>query len=174
MKEKSLAAFVISLCAGHQGEAVQLSRIIGTRLGATPPRVLWVGIGCIRGTSQALIHHAITEVCQQFQLAQAAIAGLATIEIKEDELGLLAYCEAYKYPLKTFTSEALKQVKVPNPSQIVAQEVGTASVAEAAALLAAKPDNNYLLVRKQIFKSEDGKEAVTIAIAESKQEYLEN
>ncbi|MEM8777487.1 MAG: cobalamin biosynthesis central domain-containing protein, partial [Cyanobacteria bacterium P01_G01_bin.49] len=32
------------------------------------PRVLWVGIGCIRGTSQGLINYAINEVCQEHHL----------------------------------------------------------------------------------------------------------
>jgi cobalt-precorrin 5A hydrolase/precorrin-3B C17-methyltransferase len=144
------------------------------------PRVLWVGIGCIRGTSAHLINTAITQVFQQYNLALSAIAGLATIDLKADETGILNYCVIEKYPLKIFTPEVLKQVQVPNPSPIVAQEVGTASVAEAAAILAANSsktsensDINSLIVGKQIIKSAAETEAVTLAIAQTDREYID-
>ena len=136
------------------------------------PRVLWVGIGCIRGTSQAFISKAITQVFQQYHLSKDAIAGLATIDIKADEIGLLAYCQIHHLSLKTFTSEILNQEIVPTPSDVVYEEVGTASVAEASALCAAKKyGETQLLVAKQIIKSQE--EAVTIAIAQSSQEYID-
>lgn len=135
------------------------------------PRVLWVGIGCIRGTSQALIAEAITQVFQKHHLAQGAIAGITTIDLKADEVGLLAYCQENSLSLKTFTPEQLNQETVPNPSDIVYEEVGTASVAEASALCAAKHyGESCLLVSKQIIKTET--EAITIAIAQSEQEYI--
>ncbi|MEB3310137.1 MAG: precorrin-3B C(17)-methyltransferase [Snowella sp.] len=135
------------------------------------PRVLWVGIGCIRGTSQSFITEAITQVFQKHHLAQDAIAGIATIDIKADEVGLLAYCQENQLPLKIFTPEQLNQEVVPTPSNVVYEEVGTASVAEASALCAAKRyGETQLLVSKQIIKTET--EAVTIAIAQSEQEYI--
>jgi cobalt-precorrin 5A hydrolase/precorrin-3B C17-methyltransferase len=139
------------------------------------PRLLWVGIGCVRGTSQALIHQAIEQVFQSSQLTQKAIAGIATIDIKADEIGLLAFCDAQQFPLKTFTAAQLNQIPVPTPSQIVEQEVGTASVAEAAALCAAQTYGEaQLLVPKQIIKasSESNSEAVTVAIALASEEYI--
>ncbi len=144
------------------------------------PRVLWVGIGCIRGTSRQLIATAIEQVCQRYHLATDAIAGLATIDIKADEVGLLEFCHQRQFPLKTFPAAVLREIKVPTPSDIVEQEVGTPSVAEASALLASQstsfpfplsPFPLSLLVPKQVIKSEDGKEAVTIAIAQSQLEY---
>ncbi len=134
------------------------------------PRVLWVGIGCIRGTSQNLIERAINQVFQQYHLAINAIAGLATIELKADEIGLIAYCRDKQFPLKIFSADTLKIIEVPNPSSIVQQEVGTPSVAEASAIAAANSDVNFLLVSKQIIKSED-EGSVTIAIAQSNREY---
>jgi cobalt-precorrin 5A hydrolase/precorrin-3B C17-methyltransferase len=136
------------------------------------PRVLWVGIGCIRGTSQEFISNAITQVFQQNHLAKNAIAAIATIDIKADEVGLLEYCQINHLSLKTFTSEILNQEIVPTPSDIVYEEVGTASVAEASALCAAKKyGETQLLVTKQILKTQE--EAVTIAIAQSAVEYLD-
>jgi cobalt-precorrin 5A hydrolase/precorrin-3B C17-methyltransferase len=153
------------------------------------PRVLWVGIGCERGTSRKLIEDAIAQVCQRYHLAIEAIAGIATIELKADEVGLLDYCRDRNFPLKTFDAETLRQVNVPNPSSIVAQEVGTPSVAEAAAILGGLGENlsiqnpkseiqnpkskiqNPLIVPKQIIKQDSEPGAVTVAIALSNLEY---
>ncbi|BFM38499.1 precorrin-3B C(17)-methyltransferase [Synechocystis sp. LKSZ1] len=135
------------------------------------PRVLWLGLGCVRGTSVQLIRQAIQATLTQYQLAPLALAGIASLDLKADEVGLLDYCQSQGLALHTFTPEQLNTIPVPNPSPIVAQEVGTASVAEAAALAAAQADGPAkLLVPKQIFK--DGPEAVTIAIAEAEQELI--
>ena len=130
------------------------------------PRVLWVGIGCERGTPKETIANSITQVCLDNQLSESAIAGIATIDIKADEVGLVELCQERNLPLRTFTAEALSSISVPNPSQIVAAEVGTPSVAEAAAMSAAQVEK--LVVTKQIFKSQG---AVTVAIAQAETEY---
>ncbi|MEM9161992.1 MAG: cobalamin biosynthesis protein, partial [Cyanobacteria bacterium P01_F01_bin.4] len=101
------------------------------------PRVLWVGIGCERGSPRALIEQAIEQVFREHHLAVGAIAGIATLDIKADEVGLIELCQARNWPLRCFTVEQLKDIAVPNPSEVVATAVGTGSVAEAAAILAA-------------------------------------
>jgi len=140
------------------------------------PRVLWVGIGCERGTSKELIETAIGEVCRSNNLAEKAIAGIATIDLKADEAGLVEFCQERNLPLRTFSAEVLRMVNVPTPSTVVDKEVGTPSVAEAAAIVAANGDVGEqclapLLVKKQIFKSENQPGAVTVAIAQSQLEY---
>ncbi|MEB3826621.1 precorrin-3B C(17)-methyltransferase [Phormidium sp. CCY1219] len=150
------------------------------------PRVLWVGIGCERGTSQRVIETGIREVCRSHHLAEEAIAGIATIDIKGDEVGLLQLCEARNWPLRTYGAEVLRSVAVPTPSEVVAREVGTPSVAEAAAIAACEAQRdkaiasasadrgekgNSLWVSKQIFRLEGEPGAVTIAIARSEIEY---
>ncbi len=165
------------------------------------PRVLWVGIGCERGTSRQLIETAIQHVCRNNQLALCAIAGIATIDLKADEVGLVELCRDRNWPLQTFPSDVLRSVSVPNPSAVVQAEVGTPSVAEAAALCASSKESknqncncrytrinadefdticvdprpsgvqNPLLVPKQIFRSEGQSGAVTVAIAQAEQEY---
>ena len=140
------------------------------------PRVLWVGIGCERGTSRQLIETAIQQVCQSHHLAENAIAGIATIDIKADEVGLVELCRDRNWPLQTFPTEVLRSVPVPNPSVVVDKEVGTPSVAEAAAIVAANSNLGAqslapLLVEKQIIRAENQSGAVTIAIAQSELEY---
>ncbi|MFQ4141250.1 precorrin-3B C(17)-methyltransferase [Chlorogloeopsis sp. ULAP02] len=151
---------------------------ITAKLSSTPqlpeiywhPRVLWVGIGCERGSSRHLIETAIRQVFREHQLAEDAIAGIATIDIKADEVGLVELCQERDWPLKTFTADVLRIVSVPNPSQVVEKEVGTPSVAEAAALCAA--DEVRLFVPKQIFRLQRELGAVTIAVAEAEKEYI--
>jgi cobalt-precorrin 5A hydrolase / precorrin-3B C17-methyltransferase len=145
------------------------------------PRVLWVGIGCERGTPKELIDLAIRQVLPAHHLAEGAIAGIATIDLKADEVGLLEVCRDRHLPLRCFPAERLRAVSVPNPSATVEAEVGTPSVAEAAALLATFPaspvstvvpsTSNALRVSKQIIRSDSWPGAVTIAVAEAEQEY---
>ncbi|WP_367142148.1 precorrin-3B C(17)-methyltransferase [Moorena sp. SIO1F2] len=151
------------------------------------PRVLWVGIGCERGTSKQLIEMAIRQTCEGYGLSENAIAGIATIDLKADEVGIVQLCQERHWPLRTFPAEVLRSVTVPNPSDVVAAEVGTASVAEAAALYSAQElkvsklfanvgqkatlPEQPLLVPKQIVKSANQPGAVTVAIAQSPVEY---
>lgn len=127
--------------------------------------VLWVGIGCGRGTSKQVIEEAIRTVCQNNNLAENSIAGIATIDRKADEAGLVAFCQEHQLPLKTFPAEVLRLVIVPNPSTFVEQGVATPSVAEAAAIMA---DHGTLRVTKQILRKENQPGVVTVAIAQSK------
>jgi len=138
------------------------------------PRVLWLGIGCERDTDKALIEYAIEKVAQENHLALGAIAGIATLDLKADEAGLLALTQEKDWPLKCFSPEALKTIEVPTPSNVVEKEVGTPSVAEAAAIVAAEAQNlDCLRVKKQIVKKEGLKGAVTVAIAQSPTEYTD-
>ena len=136
------------------------------------PRVLWIGIGCERGTSKTTIEEAIIATCTKYHLAQDAIAGIATINIKGDEVGILELCDSGNLPLKTFTAEKLQQVTVPTPSEIVRKEVGTSSVAEAAAICAVEKDLDSLIVPKQVFKEQGKPGGVTVAIAKADREYI--
>ncbi|HEY9801852.1 MAG TPA: cobalamin biosynthesis protein [Leptolyngbyaceae cyanobacterium] len=133
---------------------------------------LWVGFGCQAGVSHHLIAAAINQVFQENQLDQKVITGIATIDTKASEPGLLEYCSLCKLPLKTFSAEMLTHVTVPHPSEAIAAKVGTASVAEAAAMLAASASEKQLLgvkllVPKQIFRLPGEPGVVTIAIAHS-------
>jgi cobalamin biosynthesis protein CbiG len=140
--------------------------------------VFWVGVGCNSKTEHLLVEMAVEHVFKEYQLLQSAmprvsifdnIAGFATIDNKAT---LIEFCAARNLPLKTFSAEVLKNVIVPHPSQVVALEVGTPSVAEAAAILAcrAKPhrkeiNNCNLIIPKQVFRTQGLSGVVTIAVA---------
>jgi cobalt-precorrin 5A hydrolase/precorrin-3B C17-methyltransferase len=132
------------------------------------PPVLWIGIGCERNTSKELIVNSLNNFFESGNLSQQSIAGFATIDIKKDEKGILEISEEKNLPIKFFSKEDLAKIIVPNPSNVVQKEIGTPSVAEASCLLAAGKESK-LLEEKRIFKNQSG--AVTIAIAESKNQY---
>jgi len=136
------------------------------------PRVLWVGVGCERGTRRAWLEGSLRRLLQNQGLAFEAIAGLATLELKRDEAGLLELAQAYGWPIRFFSAETLAGIPVPHPSEAVRQAVGTPSVAEAAALLAAQSGDEKatLLCPKQVFASKS-EGACTLAIARAAQEY---
>jgi cobalt-precorrin 5A hydrolase / precorrin-3B C17-methyltransferase len=131
-------------------------------------RVLWVGIGCGRGVTAETIAQAIHTVFRSHHLASEAIAGLASLDRKANEAGLLEFCHDRALPLRLFSAEQLNAIAVPHPSQTVAAQVVTPSVAEAAAILAS--DRGQLRVSKQIFRLNGKSIAVTIAIAEAQAE----
>ena len=131
------------------------------------PPCLWLGIGCERGTDLALLERLVMEGLAAAQLAAAAVAGLASIDRKGDEPALLELAARRGWPLRLFQAEQLAEVPVPNPSAAVAAEMGTASVAEAAALLAAGV-GAQLLLPKQIERRQAGENgAATLAICQA-------
>ncbi len=132
------------------------------------PPVLWIGIGCERNTSKELIANSLNNFLESGNLSQQSIAGFATIDIKKDEKAILELSEEKNLPIKFFSNEDLSTIIVPNPSKVVQKEIGTPSVAEASCLLAAGKESQ-LIKEKKIFKNQSG--AVTIAVAESKNQY---
>jgi cobalt-precorrin 5A hydrolase/precorrin-3B C17-methyltransferase len=101
------------------------------------PPCLWLGVGCERDTSLELLERLVERTLTVAGLAPEAVAGLASVDRKGDEAALLALSERHGWPLRLFDAASLAAVSVPNPSEAVAQAMGTASVAEAAALSAA-------------------------------------
>ncbi len=132
------------------------------------PPTLWIGVGCERNTTKNLIERGLREALSKGGFSEDAIAGLASIDVKGNEESLLYLSDINGWPLKLYCFKELAEVSVPNPSEIVLEQMGTASVAEASALLAAA-EGGCLHQGKMIFHAKNNNEsgAVTIAIAES-------
>jgi cobalt-precorrin 5A hydrolase len=151
---------------------------------------LWVGIGCQQGVSKLTIQSAIESVFTEYNLDLATVVGLATLDRKANEPGLVEYCYESGWFLKIYSLERLNSVAVTDSpgerllhlalacrrhaqtlryrqrSQLVSSLVGTVSVAEAAALCAAQTDT--LLVPKQKFRLVAEYGFVTVAIAQAR------
>ncbi len=138
------------------------------------PPVLWVGIGCERNTSRSLIYKALNDSFESSGLAKESIAGIATIDLKSNEIALISLAERESIPIKFFTSTDLSKVIVPNPSNNVSKAVGTSSVAEAASLLSAGKGAILKLEKRTFHSLPHDHGAVTIAIAEATTPFAPN
>lgn len=122
------------------------------------PASLIAGIGCNRNTGASEISAHLQDVLAKNKLAPASLKGIASIDLKADETGLILAADNLKLPLTFFSKQDLNQVKnIKNPSKIVEKHVGVKSVCEAAAILATR--NGTLIVPKQSTPN------VTVAIA---------
>ncbi|MFE7742925.1 cobalamin biosynthesis protein [Nocardia sp. NPDC057455] len=110
-----------------------------------PPADVVVGIGLRPGTSADTIRAALREGVGGYR-----IACLATITQRSAEPGLRAVAAEFQVPLRSYSAAELATVAVPNPGSRTQAAVGTASVAEAAALLAA--DGGPLILPKRVVR----------------------
>lgn len=97
------------------------------------PASLVVGVGASRGVSAAEVLATVDAALAAGGLAPGSVARLASVDVKADEAGLLEAARSRGWPVVFHPAARLAAVQVPNPSAVVAAEVGTASVAEAAA-----------------------------------------
>ena len=157
-----------SVSGSGSGENPEADLVVDIHTGAGcrwHPPSLWLGMGCERNTSLSLLERLLEQTLGDQQLAPESVAGLASIDRKADEPALLALAAKRGWPVRWFGAESLAAVPVPTPSAAVAQEMGTASVAEAAALLAAGPAAQ-LLQTKRIEHATPGElGAATLAVA---------
>jgi histidinol-phosphate aminotransferase len=93
-----------------------------------------VGLGCRPGVGRDEILGLIAAALAEAGLPANAIAQLSTVDSRAAEPGVLAAAQGLGIALVTYPAEQLDVVEVPHPSPMVRHAVGTASVAEAAAL----------------------------------------
>lgn len=109
------------------------------------PPSLVVGVGASSGAPATAAADLLAVALADAGLDPAAVGLVATIDRRAgDEV-----VTALGHPVRSFTAAELAPVDVPNPSEVVADEVGTASVAEAAALLAAGPGAELLVPKRK-------------------------
>lgn len=125
------------------------------------PCGLMVGLGCNRGTRKEDFRAALNELCGDEGLARNAICGFASIDLKNDEQGLLDFASDEGLPLRFYSKEQLNEVQGVSTSATVFVAIGAKGVAEPAAALGAETDlgPGQLIVRKRKWKD------VTAAVA---------
>lgn len=99
------------------------------------PPSLVVGVGASRGAPVGEVLGLVEETLRDAGLCVASVAELATVDTKSGEPGIVGAAERLGVPLVTYPARELADVEVPNPSGAPLAAVGTASVAEAAALV---------------------------------------
>jgi cobalt-precorrin 5A hydrolase/precorrin-3B C17-methyltransferase len=144
---------------------------IGPRVDDAPcrwhPATLWIGLGCERLSSLGLLARAVDQALETAGMAKEAVAGISSIEAKGDEPALLMFCEQRGWPLRLHSAPALAEVAVPTPSEVVKAEMGTASVAEASALLSSGEGAQLVQAKRIVHAAPGERGAVTVAIAEA-------
>ncbi|MFI9319825.1 cobalamin biosynthesis protein [Kitasatospora aureofaciens] len=111
------------------------------------PRTLVVGIGAGSGTESAEAMQLLMAVLKETGHLRSAIARVATLAGKADHPAVRWAARCLNVPVDEHPAEELARYTVPNPSEAVGTAVGTASVAEAAALASA--NGGQLVVAKR-------------------------
>ena len=122
------------------------------------PGSLVAGIGCNRNTTMKEIKEFFEKVLEESKLAIYSVIRIATINLKADELGLIALAKELNLPISFYNKDELNRADgIKSPSDMVEKHTGAKSVCEAAAILASK--NGKLIVTKHSTRN------VTVAIA---------
>ena len=101
------------------------------------PRTLRAGVGCRRGTGAGAIRALLDAVLSGERLSPLGLEAVCSIDLKEDEPGLLALCGELDLPLTIYTAQELEAVPGEfSASSFVAEITGVDNVCERAALAA--------------------------------------
>lgn len=112
------------------------------------PKAFHLGIGCRKNCNPTGISSYITTYLKSINIAPEAIQDISSIDIKKEEPLLKELSQSLgKLPIYIYSSEELKDIEVPNPSQKVKEVTQSPSVSEASAIKSS--NNGILLVDKQ-------------------------
>ena len=122
------------------------------------PKIVHLGIGCKRNTPLERIEELVLPELERLDLDMRSIAGIASVDLKKDEQGLLAFAKKYNFPAHFYTAEELNALEGDfTPSAFVQSVVGVSNVCERSAVKDA--GGGRLALRKT------SRNGVTLAIA---------
>ena len=99
------------------------------------PKIVHLGIGCKRNTPLERIEELVLPELERLNLDMRSIAGLASVDLKKDEQGLLAFAQKYKIPAHFYSAEELNALEGDfTPSSFVQSVVGVSDVCERSAV----------------------------------------
>ncbi|MFE3601065.1 cobalamin biosynthesis protein [Streptomyces sp. NPDC059142] len=120
-----------------------------------------VGVGARDGAPVAEVLGLIEETLRAAGLAPSRVVALATVEARAGAAGITGAAARLGVPVRGYPAAVLAGIAVPHPSATALAAVGTASVAEAAALAG----GGELLVPKRRSRPVSGPARVTCAVA---------
>ena len=131
----------------------------GAALHLVPPAAV-LGVGCKRGTEQQALEQAFVSLLAREALSPLAVNKVCSIDLKANEPGLLAFCEAHGLALETYCAEELEAVPGKFPaSDFVRKVTGVDNVCQRAAALGSGGGAEELLGEKY------QREGITMALA---------
>jgi cobalt-precorrin 5A hydrolase len=101
------------------------------------PKVLALGAGCRREADVELVCAGVLGAVADAGFSAKSVSILVSVDLKAEEAALIELSTRLGVEFKTYSGDELKDIEVPNPSEHVAKTVGSGSVCEAAALMAA-------------------------------------
>ena len=112
------------------------------------PKSLALGMGCDKGVAQEQLDQLLEDTFKTHKLSVKSVKNVSTVDLKNREAGLLAFCERRGWELVSYTREELVKLKdiLPNPSEMVMKYLKIPGVSEPAAMMTAKTDQ--LVVEK--------------------------
>ncbi|MBU3190239.1 cobalt-precorrin 5A hydrolase [Clostridium bowmanii] len=120
------------------------------------PKNIIVGLGCRRGKSMDEIISALTEVFKSNDLSIKCIKAIATVDVKQDEIGIIDACKNLNCEMVIISREDIKVVQDKfNKSAFVESTIGVSSVCEPCAYIS----GGELIVRRTAING------ITIAIS---------
>ncbi|MBR5756673.1 MAG: cobalamin biosynthesis protein, partial [Firmicutes bacterium] len=97
-----------------------------------------IGIGCRKGVTKEAIRDAVDDFLAVNKISPLSIKGFASIDLKKDEEGLLAYCRENGYEIKFYSADELATIEgCCSASEFVLGVTGVDNVCERAALTGA-------------------------------------
>lgn len=101
------------------------------------PRILVLGVGCRKGIAQEALEEAFQELLEESGVSERAVCAAASIDLKRNETGLLAFCEAHGWPCRFYSAAQLEKAQGEfTASPFVREVTGVDNVCERSAVLA--------------------------------------
>jgi cobalt-precorrin 5A hydrolase len=120
------AQFVVSVYDNWKPEILRLV-----------PKTVILGIGCMRGKTCAEVRAHVERMLEQKHIARESICQIVSIDLKENEGGIIEYAKELSVPYQTFSREELQEVPgMYSPSDFVQNTTGVGNVCERAAVAA--------------------------------------
>lgn len=102
------------------------------------PRAAAVGIGCRKGASCSAVRAQVKKMVEENGIFPEAVFAAATVDLKKEEAGLLAFARECGWEFRAYSAEELREVPgIFSSSQFVESVAGVDNVCERAAVLAA-------------------------------------
>lgn len=122
-------------------------------------RNIAAGIGCRKGISEEVLEQGLKEVLKEYGLEMEQLCGLASIDLKKEEAGLMQLSEKYKIPFVTYNADELMKIRsVSDSSDFVKKVTGVDNVCERA-VRTYVPDGKLICPKYR-------KEKMTVALVE--------
>lgn len=103
------------------------------------PRSLVLGIGCKKNTAEEKIYAAVEAFFRQHNILLTALKGIATVDLKKDEPGIIALAEKLSLPLDIVERSRIAPIENRFPcSDFVKRTIGVGCVSEPVAYLVSK------------------------------------